>query len=149
MTLDHYLLYWKTFWEENGGRRPLRNEWWTNRAWLWNRISSGDRIWLVVKAQAERGEWCLLQRLDVLRAASERTSTKRKFGIYGNPETAVEFQLNGQPDFAHLLHQFEFSTGRRLNLSGAEIGRALQSPRRLASQDVLLLEKFAAQLQTV
>ena len=54
--------------------------------------------------------------------------------------------LDAQPDFTPVLHKLEFTTGKRIILDGALIGRTLQQLRPLTSADSILLKQYARKL---
>jgi len=143
-----YLLYWKTFWTEHGGKRPFRAEWPTDRKWLWEKAARGDRYWVVIAAPKNvPGQWRLLQQLEVARRDSRVGKGGRKFRIVGDRRKSRVFAFaDGQGDAARVLKRLDFSSGHPITRSGTDIGRSIRTPRRLTSADVKKMEKFAARL---
>jgi hypothetical protein len=144
-----YLLYWKTFWSEHGDRGPIRAEWPTDRRWLWEKASRGDRYWVVIAApKKEPGHWRLLQKLEVARRDSNVGKGDRKFRIVGDRTKSRVFDFaDRRPDAAAVLKRLEFSSGRPITRTGTGIGRSIRTPRRLTPADVKKMEKFAARLR--
>ena len=143
-----YLLYWKTFWSEHGGRGPFRHDWPTDRRWLWQNASRGDRYWIVIAASKNApGEWRLLERLEVARRDTAVGKGRRKYRIVGDRKRSRVFAFaDGQRDAAVVLKRLEFSSGNRITREGSAIGRSIRTPRRLTPGDVAKMEKFAARL---
>ena len=144
-----YLLYWKTFWSEHGGRRPFRPEWPTDRRWLWQKAARGDRYWIVVAAPKEApGQWRLLEKLEIARPDRAVGRGPRKFRILGDRKRSRVFDFaDGQRDAASVLKRLEFSSGNPITRTGTDIGRSIRTPRRLTERDVAKMEKFAARLR--
>jgi hypothetical protein len=143
-----YLLYWKSFWSENGGRPPKSRDWYTDRKWLWEKAVRGDRFWVVITAPKEaHGQWRLLERLEVAKPDSAVRRSGRKYRIVASRKGSRIFDFaEGQGDVAPVLRCLDFSTGRRLRLEGSGIGRAIRNPRRLTEEDARKLEDFASRL---
>ncbi len=144
-----YLLYAKTFWSENGGRKPAGRDWHTDRRWLWQKASRGDRLWVVIAAPKEApGEWRLLERLEVARRDPAVRRSGRKYRIVGSRKRSRAFDFaRNAPDLAPILKRLEFSSGNRVQHTGSAIGRSIRTPRRLTPEDVDKLESFASRLE--
>jgi hypothetical protein len=143
-----YLLYWKSFWSESGGRPPAKRDWYTDRKWLWEKAARGDRFWVVITAPKKApGQWRLLERLEVAKPDSNVRRSGRKYRIVGSRKRSRVFDFaEGQGDVAPVLRRLDFSTGRRLTLAGSAIGRCIRNPRRLTPEDAQKLEDFASRL---
>jgi len=145
-----YLLYWKTFWAEHGGKRAFRSEWPTDRKWLWDRAARGDRYWVVVAAPRESpGQWRLLEKLEVARPDRAVGRGPRRYRIVADRKRSRVFEVaSGEHDAAPVLKSLEFSSGNRITRTGTDIGRSIRTPRRLTDRDVVKMEKFAARLSS-
>jgi len=143
-----YLLYAKTFWSERGNGRASTHDWYTDRRWLWKRVSRGDRLWVVIAGPKETpGEWRLLEKLEVAKSDPSVRRSGRRYRIVGSRKRSQGFDFGeSQEDVAPVLKRLEFSSGRRVEYAGTEIGRSIRTPRRLTLEDVAKLEEFAAKL---
>ena len=143
-----YLLYWKSFWSENRGKRPSGRDWFTDSRWLWKNAARGDRFWVVVTApKSAPGEWRLLERLEVARPDPAMRRSGRKYRIAASRKQSRVFDfVEPQIDAAPVLRTLDFSSGRRLKDAGSAIGRSIRNPRRLTAEDVAKLEEFASRL---
>jgi len=144
-----YLLYWKTFWSENGGRKASGRGWDTDQRWLWERVERGDRLWIVVAAPKEAaGEWRLRGLLEVAKADPRIRRSGRKYRIAGSREGSRTFDVAAkQRDVGPVLRRLAFSSGRRLKLQGSAIGQAIRNARRLTAEDGARLEDFSSGLE--
>ena len=58
-----------------------------------------------------------------------------RFTFEGDADASERFRPDQLPDFTPVLQSLGLFTGKRIELEGSLIGRALQSPRRLAAGD--------------
>ena len=158
-----YLVYWRVFWDEvrQDGDNDLqtfletrvRHDWYTNNQRFFLKIKRGDNLWVVVTGgPTHPHEWRLLQHVVVQRRDMTTHRAHPLYGpfrVLGNNKTSVLFHPAMQNDFAPILHTFNFKSGRKIMLSGRQIGLALQASghRQLSEADVILLQAYTADLE--
>lgn len=142
-----YLVYWKTFWEDNGNLHLVSADWNTSDTSFFNGIERDDTLWVVVRAAPKSSEWRLLNRIVV--SARDLAPGDSKWGshhVIGKPAASKVFNVYSQPNFEHVLRELEFSTGKRISGTGACVGQFIQAPRRLSERDGVFLAGYAAAL---
>lgn len=141
-----YLVYWKIFWDEHPEGLTDPDFLWHTGHQYWNNVQPGDTLWAVASGGIkEPSEWRLVERL-VVQEKYSRPDFERPNGIRGNPALSEAYQIDGQQDLTPLLHELEFTSGRRLTVSGREIGKAIQVARPLTENDRERLDTYARKL---
>jgi hypothetical protein len=144
-----YLVYWQVFWRENPTGVYIPDfDFGTNQD-FWGNVAIGDSVWCVTFGGDQApDEWRLIQRIVVQEKYIDADSDwSNRFR--GDPAQSEAYQVTNQADLTPLLHQLEFKSGRRITVSGREIGNAIQSARPLTEADQLLFEKFTGGLLLV
>ena len=63
---EHYMVYWKTFWDDIDSPLQVKCDWYTNKRDFFEGLRRGDSLWVVTSGEESHGdEWRLLQRLFV------------------------------------------------------------------------------------
>lgn len=136
--MKEYLVYWKYYWDDTEGDAPGQFRWASANERFYDAIEPGDALWVVIRGGPDHpGEWRLLER-NVVSQKSIDTDGDDGYGRFtfeGDADTSERFRPGEFPDFTPVLQSLQFSTGKRIELQGSLIGRALQSPRRLADDD--------------
>ena len=148
---EHYMVYWKTFWDDIDSPLQVKCDWYTNKRDFFEGLRRGDSLWVVTSGEESHGyEWRLLQRLfvDTLDPVPSDSHYGR-FRIIGNPLLSQLFDPDNQADFTPILKHLEFSTGKSIEFTGRKIGQALQSPRALSPIDADTLVKHSRTLTEV
>jgi hypothetical protein len=143
-----YLVYWKDFWSDVAGdpSAPIAFDWHTARKSFFRDVRENDRLWVVVTGGKDQPrEWRLLERL-VVRTKHVNQEQERPFEIVGNDAASQRFDIEDQTDFGPQLRRLNFATGKKLRVSGAAIGNALQATRLLAPSDVAFLKEYSERL---
>lgn len=145
--MSNYLLYWKYFWEDIADNPSAFNELWhTRQEGFWNKVKSGDSLWVVISGGSQfPDEWRLLQRI-VVQEKFTNFSFERPYGIIGNEKTGQHYDVSTQFDLTPLLHKLEFLSGKKITANGRAIGNAIQAIRPLSENDGLLLNEYAQKL---
>lgn len=147
--MSDYLIYWKEFWSDVAGdaSAPIAFDWHTARKSFFRDVEENDCLWVVVTGgKSHPHEWRLLERL-IVRTKRRNEEYERPFEIVGNDWASQRFDTENQADFGPLLQKLDFASGKKLLVSGAAIGNALQAIRRLAPSDVALLIKYSGSIQ--
>jgi len=71
------------------------------------------------------------------------------YRIVGDAQQSQIFDPDLQANFVPVLKQLQFASGRNITLHDREIGRAIQTARRLSTSDTTLLKKHALTLTPV
>jgi hypothetical protein len=146
-----WLVYWQVFWSEwkEYGPRIYTIIYHTRSKWFYNAVRSGDDFWLVVSADGRNlGVWRLAMRFTV-RGKSFNQSKWRPYKFVPELRGCDLFCLDGQADLAPVLRKLTFASGRRITATGRLIGGSLQTPRRLASRDLSILQDRALTLRRI
>lgn len=138
-----YLLYWKTFWTESTFESASENhDWHTTKASFWDEVVIGDTFWIViVGGPGFEDEWRLLQKMTVS-AKWRNDNLNRPYVFSSQSDRLSTFSLD-QSDFSQVLRSFKFTSGKSISATGRRIGNALQSPRRLNSEDTQTLQEYS------
>lgn len=135
--VKEYLVYWKYYWNDEPDA-PGQFRWACANERFYDAIDAGDVLWVVIAGGPDHpGEWRLLERT-VVSQKSIDIKGDEGYGRYtfeGDAATSERFRPDGLPDFTPVLQSLQFFSGKRIELEGPLIGRALQSPRRLAAGD--------------
>jgi len=146
--MAHYLVYWKTYWQDVSSQSEITCDWFTSKRDFFDELRRGDSLWAAIPGDAEHPEeWRLLHRLivdhlDPVPSDSEYGACR----IVGNPDLSQLFDPSTQGDFTPLLAKLEFATGKSIEFKGRKIGQAIQSPRLLSATDADNLVKHATTL---
>jgi hypothetical protein len=146
--MSDYLVYWKDFWSDVVGDpgAPIEFDWHTARKSFFRDVEENDCLWVVVTGGKNHpDEWRLLERL-VVRTKQVNQEQERPFEIVGNDAASQRFDIEDQTDFGPQLQKLNFATGKKLRVSGAAIGNALQAIRLLAPADVAFLKEYSGKL---
>lgn len=148
---QHWLVYWRTYWEKVDDPRKVTADWRSGYAPLYEQTASGDVIWVVVSGgPSKETEWRLLERFSVDRKkAIAETTEGFRYQILGDPSSHEVFDPNAPVDLTQTLLTLDFASGRPIQYRGKQIGRALQHPRRLAACDAEALRSYASYLRPV
>ena len=149
--MANYLVYWKGFWDDVDDVINVENDWSTRNQSLYNKVKSGDNLWVVVSGgPSHQNEWGLLQRI-VVDAANPKPQRSKygSFHIIGDTEKSQVFDPDSQGDFSALLNKLQFDPAKPIVFEGRKIGQSIQSPRKLTEKDVILLTKYTKQLQAI
>ena len=141
------LYYWKKYWDNRDNTDFIH---YTKHKTVFNQISRGDNLWVVVSANPKNlnGKWRLLQRVRIDRIEP----SKRKPGEYrviGNKRKSESYGLDSQPDFVAVLWLLDFESGNRITSKGKGVGAFLNPDgfRKLTDSDKILLRKYAKVLK--
>jgi len=140
--MAHFLAYWETFFRDygpNDAQQHVLTKGYGSRKL--SRVKEGDTIWVVVKQQND--EWRLAQRILVHKLYDDKSSTPVWRRAVGEAGTSGFFKIEGEPDFENILRRLKFESGKQIVGRGALIGRSLQLPRPLVSDDVELLVNYS------
>lgn len=145
--MTDYLVYWKTFWDDVDDPEVI-HDWHTNNEPFYRNVERGGNLWVVVSGGPDfPEEWRLLQRFFVERTDPElQKSDYGRYHIIGDEQQSELFDPILQPDFTPVFKRLEFASGKKIKLYGREIGRTIQTARRLSDMDVVLLKDYAAEL---
>ena len=148
--MPDYLVYWKGFWEDTGGDLDeVNHRWYSKNDALHKNIRPGDILWVVVAAGADApGEWRILQRIRV--HGTDLVFDSSRYGPYriiADEQRSQLFDINQQTDFAGLLRQIDFSSGKRVDAVGALIGRSIQSARAISPSSSPMMDRETKKLK--
>ena len=144
-----YLVYWRdlSFAEWPRATRLAKLDWHTASASLLRAVEKDDlQLWVVTHGGDNApDEWRLAE---VFEVPLQKPGPKNPWGkrrITGTAATARVFAY-AQGDFAPVLGQLTFVSGRAIPAIGRRIGQFIQCPRRLSAGDVQLLSAKASTL---
>jgi hypothetical protein len=144
--MKEYLVYWKYYWSDEPDE-PGYFGWACANERLYDAVEPGDVFWVVVTGGPKHlGEWRLLERIVVKskRDAPDEDVGYGRFIFEGDAKQTERFRPAALPDFAPVLRSLEFHSGKAIELDGSLIGRAIQSPRRLAPADSKRIRQYLA-----
>jgi hypothetical protein len=144
------LVYWKFLWGPfKGNLHGLNYEWFSRNENLLRQLKRGDNLWVVVTGGAKfPDEWRLLQRINVRAVRDEGCESEFPYHAIGDRKNSPVFEIEAQSDLSPRLHDLEFASGKRIQLEGRLIGRALQTIRPLSGADIDLLQQYTKGLKT-
>jgi hypothetical protein len=137
---DGLLTLLENFWADASDFNSVGHDWHTDNRNFYGNVEAEDIFWVVTSGGPESpSEWRLIERIVVANKNPGLVKTKHgHFHIIGDNERSVFFDLTWQNDFAPILRQLNFVSGKRIRSSGKLIGRTLQVARRLTKEDVEL-----------
>ena len=149
-----WLMYYKSYWDNAVERDAATDEWYAGQEYWYKQAQSGDCLWVVVRDELESpDEWRLLEKLVIVSVDFVEEYHKpgwRPYHATCDKEQNQYFDIYEQADFAPILKQIEFASGRRIQANGALIGRSLMAVRLLRSpDDIEVLEDYANRLTAV
>jgi len=146
-----YLLYWKTFWDKVINLEDVSHDWHTKNVRFYRQVQKGDNFWVVISGGRDYyNEWRLLSRSCVARPNPRRVNTQHgQYHIISDEQRSELFDPYIQDDFAPILKQLDFASGKKIKKSGREIGQTLEVARRLTDTDVEILKRSAQKLVSV
>jgi hypothetical protein len=146
-TMTDCLMYWRYFWEDIAKfPNVLKSEWYTKSEHFFKQVDLGNSLWVIVSDGSQSSkEWRLLQRIVVAELTVE--DEERPFHATGDLKQSEMYDIKAQSDFATVLHQLEFVSGKKIRLYGRMIGRTIQAIRPLSDSDIELLEKYSRSLK--
>ncbi len=143
-----YLVYWKTFWDDNPNGDHTPDFDYGTKQPFWNNVGKGDSLWCVTRGGGNApNEWRLVQRLvvqDKYLAADHEWPNRFR----GDPLLSESYQVSSQTDLAPLLQGVELD-GPVINAHGAAIGNAIQTARELTENGHASLVAYARGLKRI
>ncbi|MCL4504667.1 MAG: hypothetical protein M1434_14585 [Chloroflexi bacterium] len=139
-----YLAYWKDYWHQIS-KTNNQPHWSTDSEMFYKAVHPGDTIWGVITDERDMGKWKLLWVVVVKKRRPNNNPKYHRYYFVADQDRSRTFNLDQQPDLTPILWLLQFNSGHSIGLSGARIGRALQSHgyRQLSHQDVALLQEYA------
>lgn len=137
--MAHYLVYWET-WSDYGPDRAkqlvLEQGYGSSNL---KAVSPGDVIWVVVRHPGQTHQWRLAQKFQVRDVYADESNGSFRWRARADPRESIFFDIDQQQNLEPVLTQLSFDTGKRIKATGALIGQFIQSVRRLAPSDAVLL----------
>lgn len=146
-----WLVYWQVFWDDwsKYGPNIYSIIYHTRSKWFYKAVKPGDDVWLVVSGgRSNPGLWYLATRFTVRRKSFGR-SKWRQYRLLPELREWDLFCLDRQADMSPILRRLAFASGRRISVRGGLIGMFLQTPRRLATQDLSTLRGHMSRLRRI
>ena len=149
--MTHWLVYWKTYWDDVDDPSTLDPEWNSSYDQLYEHATLGDTIWVVVASrQSNESTWRLLERFNF--ASKEVTPDSPlgfRYRFNGDHSTHILYDPTQPADITGVLTTLRFETDNPIRLTGRRIAQALQSPRKLNHLDARKLEIHAQGLTQI
>jgi hypothetical protein len=149
--MNHWLVYWQTYWEKIGDSREIPLDWHSSYEWLYQKAQPGDTFWVVVAGGVgNESQWRLLERFALqTKSTIDETIEGFKYRFEADVSSQEVFDPKSPNDLTPILTGLTFASDHPIRSSGRRIGMFLQSPRKLAEHDATMLHDFAISLPRV
>ena len=147
--MDHFLIYFKNYWDAMKGPYALVNEWGTKTTRFHQIVKPRDTLWVIIQAgPSAPDEWRLLQKIQI-ESLYRDPANEYSYRARGDEKASSIFDPKVQSDLVPLLKRLNFASGKKIELSGRKIAKALQFIRKLCEEDTALLSKYATSLARI